>query len=279
MSPKYIPINYLEEIRTKIIKKTTEMNRSGDVSEINKQRIISVIHMVLDVYQPIMSKLSENNSYFLYRIRINDANKNYTNVQDLYSPPQPTGRSAGNSDAQILYLASALQTCLTEKGAKIGDLVTEAIIDYKEIIDGSFWFVGQLEYFHRSQDLTNYLRDKPSVHNHYYADEEVVSSLIFFDSLINELFSSLSSAENGYFFNQYLIEEIKKTVGGFYGVVFSSTKCDRGINFAVYGDAIAKLKFLSPSLLKITGIDSYGNYIFKWLDRAKIEGDKIIWSK
>ena len=147
---------------------------------------------------------------------------------------------------------------------------------------GKFWFVGQLKTFSRSQEQSRYLADERTVQNPYYTEEKVINSLVFKDSLFNEIFSVLSTDADEYELNRLVIDAIRNKQAkkeDCYGVVFFSTKDAPGKNFAIYGVAIRKLKPSSVHFLKIMYIDDYGYIQFELLHNSKPKNDILEWSK
>jgi hypothetical protein len=120
------------------------------------------------------------------------------------------------------------------------------------------------------------------LHTLFQTDEEILISLVFKDLLINEIFSTLSSDEDRYELNQFLIENVEKSISKdrrFNGVVFISTKDAPGVNFAIYGEAIKDLKLSNVNLIEITSIDDYGCIGYKHLESSSSEDGNLHWDK
>lgn len=278
----YIPVETLSKFRRKIIKEKEKIDKTtGELGMLNNLFRDSILP-IIDIYQPIISSLASHNSNLIYRARKCIDNKPFNNLKELYNPPKPTGRARSTDYTPILYASSSHQTCLSEIDVKVGDYVNVISFDYTEIMDGKFWFVGQLETFHRSQDQSRYLADEKTVQKPYYTEERVNNSLVFKDSLFKEIFSVLSSDADEYELNRLTIEVIKNKQAkkeDFYGVVFVSTKDVPGINFAVYGDAISKIKPSIVNFVKIKYIDDYGYIQYELLQNSKPKNGVLGWSK
>ena len=151
-SNRFITLDSLSDLRSKILKKKKIIDNSADISGLALSLFNDHIKPIIEVYNPIISKLAPHNSNSLNRARICLDDTPYTKVSDLMNPPVPSGRAATSLDIPILYASSSDQTCLAESRVKIGNFVNTLTFDYSNIADGKFWFVGQLGEFHKSQD-------------------------------------------------------------------------------------------------------------------------------
>lgn len=278
----YIPVGDLSRLRQKIIEEKNKINETTEISGLLKKLFDESILPIIAVYQPIISSLAYHNSNLIYRARKCIDNIPYSNLKELYNPPRPTGRASINIHTPILYASSSWQTCLSEIDVKIGDYVNVISFDYTKIMNGKFWFIGQLETFFRSQDQSRYLADERSVQNPFYAKPGVTNALVFKDALFNEIFSDLSSDADKYELNHIIIEDIKNKQANkeeFYGVVFLSTKDKPGINFAIYGEAISKMKSSIVNFVKIKYIDDYGFISYEIVKQTNSDKDVLDWSK
>ena len=277
----YIPVEQLSELRHKIIKEKNRMDKTVDRSDLPERLFTNYISPIVEIYQPIISSLASHNSDLIYRARKCIDNKPFNNISDLCNPPTPSGRACATDHIPILYASSSRQTCLSEIGVKIGDLVNIAAFRYSNITNGKFWFVGQLGTFYKSQEQSRYLSDEKTVQKPFYADQqEAINSLVFKDLLINEIFSTLSSDADKYVLNRFLIKTIRNKQAKkeeFYGVVFVSAKDTPGINFAIYGDAISKLEPSIINLVRITYIDDYRCIGYKWLKNSSPTNGVLEW--
>jgi hypothetical protein len=281
--PKYyIPVEILSKYRRQIIKEKENIDKTKYKPRMLKNLFKYSILPIIARYQPIISSLASHNSNLIYRARKCIGNKPFSNLKELYNPPKPTGRARSTDYTPILYASSSHQTCLSEIDVKVGDYVNVISFDYTKIIGGKFWFVGQLETFHRSQEQSRYLVDERTVQNTYYTDERAINSLVFNDSLFKEIFSVLSSDADKYELNRLIIEEIRNKQANkedFYGVVYVSTNHAPGINFAIFGGAISKIKPSIVNFVKIKYIDDYGNIQYELLENSKPIKDILEWSK
>ncbi len=103
---------------------------------------------------------------------------------------------------------------------------------------------------------------------------------LFKDTLVNEIFSKLSSEADHYALNRFLIHEIEKMfpdTKNFHGVDFLSVEDPPGTNFAVFGDAILQLEPGIVNLVRITDIDEYGYVAFQLLKNAKPKDGHLEW--
>jgi hypothetical protein len=266
---KYIKHERLVALRSDILRTKQHLDKLADTTGEAKKLFDSYISPILSVYEPIYSTLASHNTNNVYRSRKCKDKIPFEHIKHLYNPPSPSGRANSAAGKPILYGSSSIQTSLAEIGVKIGEIVCVATFDYSNIADGYFWFVGQLGAFYKSQEETRYLGDARVVQKPFYAESEVTYSLVFKDLLINEIFSTLSSEEDNYELNQFVIETIEKILpndNDFNGVIFTSVKDAPGINFAIYGDAINKMPAPSVFVVEITDIDDYGCIGYKMLD-------------
>ncbi|PHR93906.1 MAG: hypothetical protein COA78_32535 [Blastopirellula sp.] len=273
-------VETLKELRHQIIEATSRMKITADTSGMAENLFSSYIEPVIEHYEPIVSPLASHRGDILYRARKCIDGVPFDNLQDLYNPPSPSGRAKTLSNMPILYASSSMQTCLSEIDPKIGDLVNVVGLKYCNIEDGKFWFIGQLASFYKSNEHSRYVSEKQGLTGHAYFPERAKHSFIFQDSLINEIFSTLSSQEDGYVLNRFLIDAIRTKLGHetlLRGVVFLSVKDSPGINFAIFGDAIEQLEQGQINLLRITDIDNYGFVSYEVLKNGRHENGKIEW--
>lgn len=277
----YIPVEQLAELRHKIIKAKHRMDKTADRSGLAGRLFADYISPILNIYQPIISSLASHNGDVICRARKCIGEKPFNNIRDLYNPSMPSGRAFSTDHIPILYASSSHQTCLSEIDVKIGELVNIAAFRYSNIMNGKFWFVGQLGSYYKSQEQSRYLSDEKTVQRAFYAaKQEITNSLVFKDMLINEIFSTISSDVDEYVLNRFLIETIRNKQPkkeDFYGVVFVSAKDAPGINFAIYGDAISKLEPFVVNLVKITNIDDYGCVGYKLLKNSFPKNSSLVW--
>lgn len=256
----YLSVQQLGLIRDNIIRRHRHICNSADRSGMAASLFAEFILPIINLYPPIISSLGSHNGDIIYRARKCIDKKPFGNMAELYNPPTSSGRAF--SDDQVLYASSSTQTCLVEVGPKIGDLVCVAQFNYSDIKDGDFWFIGQIGPYYSSKEVSGYLHNSGKIKKHNYLEPQVLSSLVFLDNLINEIFSTLSSDLDNYELNYFLINAIKKKnqdQQNFNGMVFMSTKDAPGLNFAISGNAITKLKPTKVNLLKIVDIDDYGS--------------------
>ncbi|WP_294960871.1 RES domain-containing protein [Sulfurimonas sp.] len=278
----HIHHNKLADLREKIISRKKQIERLSDTTGQAKKIFEDYIQPIMNIYQPIISPLASHNTNLFYRARKCLDDEPFSHVKDLYNPPNPSGRAFSSVSKPTLYGSSSMQTSLAEIEVKIGDLVNIAIFDYTQIMKDDFWFVGQLGIFYKSQEETRYLENVSILHKLFNNEEDVLISLVFKDLLINEIFSTLSSDEDRYELNQFLIENIENSISKdrrFNGVLFISTKDAPGVNFAIYGEAIKDLKLSKVNLIKITSIDDYGCIGYKHLQSLSSKDGNLNWNK
>lgn len=276
----YFFIEGLKEQRHKIIEAKRHIDKESDISGIPERIFTDYIDQIVDSYQPILSSLASHYSNLIYRARKCIGDQPFNNKKDLYNPKKSTGRAKSSGNTPILYASSSMQTCLSEIDVEPGDLVNVAHFDYSDIMNGKFWFVGQLGSFFKSQDPSHYLSDENSVQNAFYVyPSEAKFSLVYLDNLINEIFAKLSSEDDDYILSRLLIEKIRKNEieEKIFGVVFLSVKDAPGINFAIFDEAIDSLKLSGANLVRITDIDNYGNVGYKLLKNSKPENNSLTW--
>ena len=205
----YIPVEILSKSRQKIMREKKNIDittiKLGMLNNLFKDSILPIIA----VYRPIISSLASHNSNLIYRARKCIGSKPFNNLKELYNPQKPTGRARSADYTPILYASSSWQTCLSEIDVEVGDYVNVITFNYTELMGGKFWFVGQLETFSRSQEQSRYLADERTVQNPYYTEEKVINSLVFKDSLFNEIFSVLSTDADEYELNRLVIDAIR----------------------------------------------------------------------
>lgn len=277
---KNYAVKLLEEFRSKIISESSRMNRTANTSGMAESIFRQYIEPIIDAYKPVLSPLAEHHGNRLYRARKCVGGQPFTDINELYNPTTPSGRAVINNQLPILYASSSKQTCLAEIDPKIGDYINVIQLDYTNILDGKFWFVGQIGAVHKSNETSRYLGDQLPARINVYFSENAQHSWIFKDLLINEIFSDLSSESDNYALNRFLIESIKKklsTKEDLHGVVFLSTKDSPGNNFAIFGESIKKLKPNIVNFLKIVDIDEYGIIEYKLLKNCQPHNGSLQW--
>lgn len=276
----FIPVERLKELRYNILSSKKRMSNTADRPGMAEALLEDHIKPILDAYQPIISPLASHYADTLYRARKCIGENPFTNIKDLYNPPTASGRAFTSSTMPILYASSSMQTCLSELDPKIGDLINIVQFEYTKIMGGQFWFIGQLGLFHKSNEPSRFLGDKSSVEKPHFFPKWALHSWVFKDSLMNEIFSEVSSQLDNYVLNRFLIDEIRKKLPeekGLNGVVFLSIKDPPGINFAIYGHSINKLEPRVVNLVRITDIDDYGFVAFHVLNSAKPKNGSLEW--
>ena len=274
----YFTLEQLSEYRHKIIDAKRYMDNSSDKSGLAEQLFIEHIKPILDIYQPVVSSLADHHGGAVYRARKCINLVPFKKIEELYNPPVPSGRAYTNLNEPLLYASSSIQTALSEIEAKIGDLVNVVRFDYTKIQNGKFWFVGQMAEHFRSNETSRYLNDPSGVFKPLYHEPHIRNSLVYNDSLINEIFSVVSTKTDEYSLNKLMIKAIKEKEGiseNFLGVVFRSVEDSPGLNFAICGDFIKILEPGIVNLMKITAIDDYGSIAYKILD-SSISRDSIL---
>lgn len=276
----FIFVERLKELRQSITSSVKRMSNTADRSGMAEALFADYIKPILDAYQPVISPLASHHGDTLYRARKCIGENPFNNIKDLYNPPTASGRAFTSSTMPILYASSSMQTCLAEKDPKIGDLFNIVQFEYTKIMDGQFWFIGQLGLFHKSNEPSHYLGDESQVKKQVYYAGWARHSWVFKDSLMNEIFSKISSQLDDYVLNRFLINEIRKKLPEereLDGVVFLSTKDSPGINFAIFGHSINKLEPRRVNLVRITDIDDYGFVAFKLLKNTKPKNGSLEW--
>ncbi len=276
----YILVERLKEMRQNIISSKTRMSHTADRSGMAEALFADHIKPILGVYQPVISSLTGHHGDTLYRARKCIGENPFNNIKDLYNPPTTSSRALTSSTMPILYASSSMQTCLSELDPEIGDLINIVQFEYSRIMDGQFWFTGQLGLLHKSNEPSRYLGDNLPVQKPFYYPKRALHSWVFKDSLMNEIFSKISSQSDDYELNRFLIDAIRKKLPEgkrLDGVVFLSVKDPPGINFALSGHSINKLEPRIINLVRITDIDDYGFVDFKLLKNAKPENGSLEW--
>lgn len=277
---RFLFAHKLKELRHNIIETTTRMKTTADNSSMAEELYQSYIKPIVSDFEPIISPLASHYGDTLYRARKCISGDPFDNIQDLYNPPSPSGRAFSSVNMPILYASSSIQTCLSEIDPKIGDIVNIVGLKYSTITDGKFWFVGQLASFYKSNEPSHYVSDRLALHQPAYFPEAARHSFVFQDSLINEIFSTLSSQSDEYVLNRYLIDEIRNKIPhdtSLHGVVFLSVKDSPGVNFAIFGDAIERLEHGQINMMEITDVDNYGFVAYKLLKNGVNNNGKIEW--
>lgn len=276
----YFTLEQLSEYRHKIIDAKRYMDNSSDKSGLAEQLFIEHIKPILDIYQPVVSSLADHHGGAVYRARKCINLVPFKKIEELYNPPVPSGRAYTNLNEPLLYASSSIQTALSEIEAKIGDLVNVVRFDYTKIQNGKFWFVGQMAEHFRSNETSRYLNDPRGVLKFLYHEPYVRNSVAYKDSLINEIFSVVSTKTDEYSLNKLMIKAIKEKEGfseNFSGVVFRSVKDSPGLNFAICGDFIKILEPRIVHLMKITAIDDYGSIAYKILGQSESRDSILNW--
>ena len=276
----FIYVEKLKELRQNILSSMTQMDNIANKSDVAKDLFAEHIKPILDVYQPVISPLASHHGNTIYRARKCIGENPFSNIKELYNRPTPSGRASIFNDMPVLYASSSMQTCLSKIDPEIGNLINIAQFKYTKIMSGQFWFIGQRGLFNKSNEPSHYLGDVSSTQKHVYFAHWAQHSWFFVDSLMNEIFSELSSQPNNYALNGLLINEIRKNLPDkkeLDGVVFLSIQDAPGINFAIYGHAINKLEPSIVNLVRITDIDDYGFVAFKLLKNANPRDGLLEW--
>lgn len=276
----FYSVDHLKEIRHKIVTAISRIDITADQSGMVESLFLECIKPILDVYEPMISPLASHYGNRIFRARKCINNVPFTDLKDLYNRPTPSGRALTRSNIPTLYASSSSQTSLFEIDPKIGELICITQFDYSQIMEGNFWFVGQLASFQKSQESSRYLGNKNVVEKPAYFPNKAIHSWTFKDSLFNEIFSTLSTQSNDYALNQLILEEMLNTQPkdtDFHGVVFLSVKHPPGTNFAIYGDSIKKLEPKIVNLVRVTDVDDYGFVATRLLKNAKPKNGLLDW--
>jgi len=280
MERSFLYIDMLKGLRQNILRAVSRMNNTADSRGLANKLFQTYIAPIIEHYNPIISPLASHYGSTLYRARKCTADTEYTSIKDLLNPPSPSGRAVSSDAQSILYASSSLQSCKAELDLKIGDLVNIVGLDYTEISSQPFWFIGQLAAFHKSKEPSHYVSERNGLDVTAYFSHDAQQSFIYQDALINEIFSTISSPTDGYSLNRYLIEAIYKKLPkdpALAGVVYLSVKDAPGINFAIFGDAISKLKIGQLNSIRVTDIDDYGTVGYRLLKNGSLKDQQIIW--
>ena len=280
MEKSFPYVETLKDLRQNIVRAVSRMRVTADTTGMAEALFQNYVQPIIQHYNPIVSSLAEHYGCRLLRARKCVGHTPFTDLTELLNPPIPSGRAFTSEDVSILYASTSMQTCLSETDPKIGDVINVVGLKYSEIRDRSFWFVGQLASFYKSSEPSHYVADRNELHLPAYFPEEARHSFLFQDALLNEVFSSFSSPEDGYALNRLLISAIRERLAPdtqLDGVVFLSTKDAPGVNFAVFGDAIQKLEVGQLNLIQIVDIDEYGYVAYKLLKNGSLHDGKITW--
>ena len=274
-------IEYLKHSLRQIIEEVDRIRKTADSEHIFDQLFNNLIRPVLENYYPVISPLAEHHSCTVYRTRRSSVESPFADILELLNPPVSSGRARGADDIPILYASSSMQTCLSEAESKIGEVFAVVQLDYSQVKDQNFWFVGQRHTFTRSGEQTRYLADPKAVKLQVYYRSAAQLSWIFCDSLINEIFSEISSDNDNYRLNRFVIEELTQNISpaqSLAGLIFNSTKCLPGTNFAFFGESIARLVPKIVNLVRIEDIDDYGYIAHRVLKNVTPKDGHLNWS-
>lgn len=272
---EFLTVDSLKLLRSEIHKRVNRILITENHDDIIEDLYNSCLKPTLKTYYPIISPLSEHHGAGVLRARQCSRDAPYTDVKDLLNPPAPSGRAYNDANTPILYASSSTQTCLAECNPKIGQFYTVAHFNYSAIASENYWFVGQLQTFQRSSEPSIYLADRKPVELPSFYPSAGQHSWVFTDSLINEIFSELSTENDNYLLNRYVISEVINTVASnknLYGVVFNSVKSKPGTNFAFYGKSIDMLELSIVNLIEIIDIDDYGYIAYNVLKNSNPHG-------
>lgn len=278
----FLSVERLKILRQNILSSVARMQNTADRKNLPEAIFLEHIRPIFEGYQPVISSLASNHGDTLYRARKCKDEEPFESIRDLYHPPTSSGRALTSDNLPILYASSSLQTCLSEIDPKIGELINVVQLKYTKIMNGQFWFVGERGSINKSNEPSQYLGDLSSAKRHVHFPHIAQHSWIFADSLMNEIFSKLSSKLDNYALNQFLIEEIERKISNpdaLNGVIFLSTKDSPGRNFAIFGDAISELEPATVNLVRITDIDEYGYVEFNLLGNSKSRNGTLEWSQ
>lgn len=275
----FLTVDSLKTLRIEVHRRVDQIRKTIDHDRLVDELFCSCLKPILDKYYPIISPLEKHHGSCVYRARLSSAEAPFTNVLDLYNPPLPSGRAYSDDNIPILYASSSMQACLAECNPKIGQVFAVAQFDYSAISTENFWFVGQLQSFQRSSEPSHYLQDHNQVTKPFYYSNAGLHSWTFTDALINEIFSELSSEDDRYLLNRYVINDVLNQVApekNLYGLVFNSVKCKPSTNFAFLGHSIEKLKLNIVNLLRIVDIDDYGFIAYQLLKNSNPKGSSSL---
>jgi len=271
----FITVDSLKKLRIDIHTRVDRIRKTINHEHLINELFVSCLKPLLEKYYPIVSPLAKHYGCSVYRARQCSAEEPFTNTNDLYNPPSPSGRAYSDDNIPILYASSSMQTCLAECNPKIGQVFAVANFDYSAVSSENFWFVGQLQSFQRSSEPSHYLQDHNQVEIPFYYPNAGLHSWTFTDALINEIFSELSSEEDNYLLNRYIIKDVLNEVApdkNLFGLLFNSVKSKPGTNFAFFGDSIEKLEIKIVNLVKILDIDEYGFIAYQLLKNSNPKG-------
>jgi len=276
---EFLTVDSLKYLRSEIHKRVNKIRITENHDDIVEDLNNLCLKPTLTSYYPIISPLSEHHGAGIHRARQCNRDTPFTNIKDFLNPPTPSGRAYNDENTPILYASSSIQTCLAECNPKIGQCYTIAHFNYSAIASENYWFVGQLQTFQRSSEPSIYLADRKPVELPSFYPNAGLHSWTFTDSLINEIFSELSTEHDNYLLNRYVINEVINTVApdkNIFGVVFNSVKSKPGTNFAFYGKSIDMLELGIVNLIEITDIDDYGYIAYNLLKNSNPKGKSYL---
>ena len=141
-----VPVTDLNRCHRQLVEGVEIIRNSANTDGMAEQVFKESIAPIIPFYYPVTSPLVTGGKDFstrLLRARKCCPEGPYTMVKELLNPLVASGRAMAARRAPILYAATTMQTCFSESNARIGDRFNIIGLDYKQIADREFWFVGE----------------------------------------------------------------------------------------------------------------------------------------
>ncbi|GAB3667289.1 hypothetical protein GCM10028791_43000 [Echinicola sediminis] len=173
----------------------------------------------------------------VHRIRINDGDKLFYSLNDLWCPPKHLitrlGRCNDIGD-QMLYVSGGGHTCLSETNPKIGDTVTcvefEVAEKFNVVEIGVLQNIKREKYFQQYAALNNY-----GTHYFYNGNDNLIKLDKTLKEFIIKEFTKTVLPEEGFLYKKS-IAITKHFLGApeIKGIMYPSTKMDlKDLNYAI----------------------------------------------
>ncbi|MBG6111358.1 hypothetical protein IWX84_002242 [Flavobacterium sp. CG_9.10] len=226
------------------------------LESLNRFKSMDTKTATIDELEKEFMKLVTNFSFVLisfpkgiksHRIRINEGQKDFSQLSELWYPPKKAIRKIGRCndvEEQILYLAGGGHTALKETNPPVGSLIT--CIECETIKKIELIDIGAIKYIDREQYLKQYSTIHKNILENHYQDNELFDLDNMLKEFIIEEFTRKVDENNEHLYKKSIaISKFFFKAPGVNGILYPSIKSDlKELNYAI--PAVDADKYFKP---------------------------------
>lgn len=187
-----------------------------------------------------------------HRMRINDGEKDFSLLNDLWYPPKKLIKKIGRCndvEEQILYLAGGGHTALNEINPPIGSTVTCIeceTIEKIELVD-----IGAIKYLNRELYFQQYSEIHKNIIQNQYQDNELYELDTMLKEFIIEEFTRKVELDSEHLYKKSIaISKFFFKATGVYGIMYPSVKSElKELNYAI--PALYAKEYFKPTRIDV----------------------------